>query len=44
MVDHWTGTWGIGSGTPGAGVTVQTNTWQRFQDHARHTNIVSPTP
>jgi hypothetical protein len=44
MVDHWDGTWGIGSGTPGAGVTVQTNTWQRFQDHARHTNIVSPPP
>jgi hypothetical protein len=44
MVDHWSGTWGIGSGTPGAGVTVQTNTWQRFQDHARHTDIVSPPP
>jgi hypothetical protein len=42
MVDHWSGTWGVGSGTPGAGVTVQTNTWQRFQDHARQTNIVSP--
>ena len=42
MVDHWTGTWGVGSGTPGAGVTVQTNMWQRFQDHARHTKIVSP--
>jgi hypothetical protein len=43
-VDHWSGTWGIGDGHPGAGVTVQTNTWQRFQDHARHANIVSPLP
>ena len=41
-VDHWNGTWGIGDGTPGKGVTVQTNTWQKWQDHARHTNVVSP--
>ncbi|MGH6839933.1 MAG: hypothetical protein ACREDT_14270, partial [Methylocella sp.] len=43
-VDHWSGTWGIGDGHPGKGVTVQTNTWQKYQDHARHTNIVSPSP
>jgi Immunoglobulin domain/Immunoglobulin I-set domain len=42
MVDHWTGTWGIGDNHPGNGVHVQTNTWQRFVDHGRHTNIVSP--
>jgi len=41
-VIHWSGTWGIGDGTPGEGVAVQTNTWQRWQDHARHTNVVSP--
>ncbi|MGH6837619.1 MAG: hypothetical protein ACREDT_02220 [Methylocella sp.] len=43
-VDSWSGTWGIGDGHPGKGVTVQTNDWMRFQDHARHTNIVSPSP
>jgi hypothetical protein len=43
-VDHWSGSWGVGNGHPGTGVTVQTNTWQRFRDHARHTNIVSPPP
>jgi len=41
-VDHWSGTWSIGDGSPGKGVTVQMNTWQRFQDHGRHYNIVSP--
>jgi len=41
-VDHWSGTWSIGDGTPGKGITVQMNTWQRFQDHGRHYNIVSP--
>jgi hypothetical protein len=43
-VDHWSGSWGVGGGNPGTGATVQTNTWQRFRDHARHTNIVSPPP
>jgi hypothetical protein len=41
-VDHWDGHWSVGSGIPGKGVSVQTNTWQKYQDHARHTNVVSP--
>jgi hypothetical protein len=43
-VYHWNGEWSIGSADPsgGKGVRVQTNTWQKFQDHARHTNVVSP--
>jgi hypothetical protein len=43
-VYHWDGEWSIGSADPsgGKGVRVQTNTWQKYQDHARHTNIVSP--
>jgi len=41
-VDHWEGHWSVGSTKPGKGVEVQTNTWQKYQDHARHTNVVSP--
>ena len=43
-VDHLTGEWRVGSSTPGKGVRVQTNTWQKYQDHAIHTDIVSPAP
>ncbi|MGH6857652.1 MAG: hypothetical protein ACRECP_08430 [Methylocella sp.] len=43
-VDSWSGTVGVGDGHPGKGVKVQMNDWMRFQDHARHTNIVSPSP
>ncbi len=41
-VDHASQAWRIGSSTVGSGVRVQNNTHQRFQDHGRHTNIVSP--
>jgi hypothetical protein len=41
-VDHWNGEWRVGSTSVGTGVLVQRNTWQRYQDHARHTNVVSP--
>jgi hypothetical protein len=41
-VDHWNGEWRVGSTDIGQGVLVQRNTWQRFIDHAEHTNIVSP--
>jgi len=43
-VYHWDGEWSVGSADPsgGKGVRVQTNTWQKYQDHARHRNIVSP--
>ncbi len=43
-VEHWNGQWQIGSATIGSGRRVQTNVWQKYQDHARHTNIVSPAP
>jgi len=41
-VDHWDGRWQIGSETIGSGVRVQTNRWQKYRDHARHTEIKSP--
>jgi hypothetical protein len=43
-VQHWSGEWRIGSTTPGVGMRVQANTWQKYQDHARHTHVVSPDP
>jgi hypothetical protein len=43
-VYHWAGEWRIGNTIPGLGARVQRNTWQKFRDHARHTNIVSPAP
>jgi Glucodextranase, domain B len=41
-VSHWDGEWSIGSTGIGAGLQVQTNTWQKYRDHARHTNVASP--
>lgn len=41
-VDHAAQSWRIGSSTVGSGVLVQNNTHQRYTDHGRHTNIVSP--
>ena len=41
-VTHWNGEWRVGSKDIGKGLRVQTNTWQKYQDHARHTNVVSP--
>jgi hypothetical protein len=43
-VDHWGQEWRVGSTTPGLGARVQTNTLQKYIDHARHTGIVSPAP
>lgn len=43
-VDHWGQEWYVGSLFTGAGVRVQTDTLQRYRDHARHENIVSPAP
>jgi hypothetical protein len=43
-VYHWGGQWFVGSSTIGSGRRVQTNTWQKFTDHAEHTNRVSPAP
>lgn len=43
---HWDGEWSVGSTDPsgGKGVRVSKNTWQKFRDHALHTNFVSPAP
>lgn len=43
-IHHFDGEWYVGSNSPGNGVKVQTNTWQRYKDHATHTNRVSPAP
>ncbi len=43
-VDSYDGFWAVGGPDPGDGVKVQNNTWLRFRDHGRHTNIVSPPP
>jgi|GEM_PF-3977349 hypothetical protein len=42
-VVHWPGEWRFGSGTPGNGISVQTNTWQLYTDHGVHCDITSPT-
>lgn len=41
-VEHWGQAWFVGSNQPGQGVRVQTNTLQKYRDHARHTGVVSP--
>jgi hypothetical protein len=41
-VQHWGQQWYVGSVTPGTGTLVQTNTLQKYQDHATHDSVVSP--
>ena len=41
-IDHGSQAWFVGSLTEAAGVEVQSNTIQRYQDHGRHLSIVSP--
>ena len=43
-VVHWAQAIYIGSETVGAGRKVQTNTLQKYLDHAAHEGIVSPVP
>ncbi len=43
-VHHLAQSWFVGSTTPGSGGRVQTDTLQRYVDHAAHLNIVSPAP
>lgn len=43
-VYHWGGQWFVGSSVIGRGRRVQTNTWQKYTDHAEHTGRVSPAP
>jgi hypothetical protein len=42
QIDYASQIWFVGSATSGAGVEVQTNTLTRYQDHGRHSNVVSP--
>lgn len=42
LVHHFSGEWYVGSATSGIGVKVQTNTWNRYVDHATHSNRQSP--
>ena len=41
---HFTQSWFVGNTTPGSGAQVQTDTLQRYVDHAAHLNVVSPAP
>jgi hypothetical protein len=41
-VQHWNQEWYIGSKDPGKGTKVQTNVFQKYQDHANHESIKSP--
>ncbi len=43
-VHHFTQSWFVGNTTPGSGAQVQTDTLQRYVDHAAHLNVVSPAP
>lgn len=42
-VYHWDGEFSVGS-AEGKGVRVSKHTWQKWRDHARHTNLVTPAP
>jgi hypothetical protein len=39
---HFDGYWKVGSLTTDFGVKVQSSSWQHYQDHGRHFNVVSP--
>jgi hypothetical protein len=41
-IQHWGQAWYVGSLVIGKGVKVQTNTLQKYRDHARHESITSP--
>ncbi len=41
-IHHFSGDWRIGSTSVGKGRNVQSNVWQRYQDHAAHEAVVSP--
>lgn len=43
-VEHWSQDWRIGTCTPASGPRVQSDTIQKWTDHALHTNIISPNP
>lgn len=43
-VEHWAQSWYMGSLTPGVGKIVQTDTLQRYTDHAEHQDIATGIP
>ena len=43
-VQHWGQDWHVGSCVNGSGPRVQSDTLQKWTDHALHTNIVTPSP
>lgn len=43
-VYRFKGAFFIGAFAPGEGLIVQTHTWQKYVDHGRHLNKVSPAP
>jgi hypothetical protein len=43
-VDHWGQEWRVGTLTIGSGARVQTDTIQKYTNHAEHQHITSPAP
>src|SRR5258708_1423156 len=43
-VQHWGQEWRIGTCTTGAGPRVETNTLQKYTDHAAYTGVTTPAP
>ena len=43
-VYHWGQEWRVGTCTNGSGPRVQTDTLQKYTDHAAHAGITSPAP
>jgi hypothetical protein len=43
-VEHWGQSWYVGTTANGSGARVQSDTLQKYQDHAVHNSIVSPNP
>lgn len=43
-VQHWGQEWRIGTCTTGSGPRVETNTLQKYTDHAAYTNVTTPAP
>lgn len=43
-VDHWRQDWYVGGSGFGGGMRVQRDTVQRYEDHGRDENIVTPFP
>jgi hypothetical protein len=43
-VQHWGQEWRIGTCVTGAGPRVETDTLQKYVDHAAYNNVVTPAP